>query len=59
MKQLFFPYFTELNIRARHKFEVLFLILRKSLKTSTGSEIYLLAFFPKNLFKVRLKLENV
>jgi len=50
-----FSYFTELNIRERHNFEVLFLILRKSLKISTGSELYLLAIFPKNLFKVRLK----
>jgi hypothetical protein len=53
-----FSYFTELNIRARHNFYALFLILRKSLKTSTVCEIYLLAVFPKNLFTVRLKLEN-
>jgi hypothetical protein len=55
----FFLYFNELNIRARHNFEVLFLILRKSLKTSTKSEMYLLAIFSKNLIKVGLKLEEV
>jgi hypothetical protein len=58
MKQLFFSKFSELNIRARYKFEVSFLILRKALKTSAGSEIYSITIFPKNLFGVRLKLGN-